>query len=204
MRKLAPEFPNNLGHLLTPNNGNSIGTLLTTGLVWAADNSAFSGFNSDRFLIFLKKITSHPRCLFVVCPDVVADSVKTLQLYKQWVEIVRSTRHPVAFVLQDGQENYELPNADAYFIGGSTEFKLSRTVRDICRECRAKNAWLHMGRVNSLKRIRWANTLCCNSIDGTSTSMFGDRYIRQYVEYIRSIATNTVPPFPKLTLSLFD
>lgn len=53
---------------------------IRVGLPWAADNCAFGGkFDADRFVTWLDTMTPwRSTCLFVVVPDVVADSVATL------------------------------------------------------------------------------------------------------------------------------
>jgi hypothetical protein len=187
MRRLAPEWPDGLGHLITPANGNSVDTLVDTGLCWAVDNAAFSGFDAGSFRRLLQRIAEKSRCLFVVCPDVVADAKATIGLFSEWQEEVKATGQPIAFVLQDGQEDLPLPEADAYFIGGSTKWKLSQQAADLSQEAKARGAWLHMGRVNSLRRMDAAAEMGCDSIDGSSASRFGDIKIPLYLRWIRNI-----------------
>lgn len=50
------------------------------------------------------------------------------------------------------------------------EWKLSETARALSREAKARGKWLHMGRVNSLKRLRIAMSFGCDSVDGTLLS----------------------------------
>src|SRR5438132_1322729 len=75
---LAGRYPHRLGHLLTPKNRNGMAATLATGLPHACDNGAYRGFEPERFRRLLKRIAGQPRCLFVVCPDVVADARATL------------------------------------------------------------------------------------------------------------------------------
>ena len=77
-----------------------------------------------------------------------------LALWREWAPKLRDAGVPVAFVLQDGQERYDLPAADCYFVGGSDPWRRSAVVVDLCLEARRRRAWLHMGRVNSMRRIR--------------------------------------------------
>ncbi len=56
---------------------------------------------------------------------------------------------------------------DALFVGGSTEWKLSGSARELVREARARGKSTHMGRVNSLRRLRYAESIGCDSADGT-------------------------------------
>lgn len=186
MARLAPLWGDCLGHLLTPNAGNSIPT---TGLKWAADNACFSGFNPERFRRFLAKIRSGVGCLFVVVPDVVGNARETLALFQQWRDEVALTGHPLALVGQDGAEDCEIPwdEFGAWFVGGSTEWKLSQASADLCQEAKRRGKWVHIGRVNSRRRMEVSHSFGADSIDGTSTSRFGETYINTYCQWIEQI-----------------
>lgn len=192
VREQAPSSNGRLGHLLTPLNGNKVETILETGLPWAIDNGAFKKFEPNKFMTLLDESVGKPRCLFVAAPDVVANANRTIFSFYHWWPVLKKTGQPIAFVLQDGQENMPLPPDrfyDALFIGGSTKFKLSREAAALGQEGKRRGKWLHMGRVNTPGRIRHAADIGCDSIDGTSTSMFGDTYISPH---LRSIANNLV------------
>lgn len=186
MARLAPLWPRRLGHMLTPGNRNRTHALLATGLPWCADNGAFAGLDEAAFRRMLERIIGLPRCLFVVCPDAVGDAARTLEMFRSWRGEVAASGQPVAFVGQDGAESLEVPwgELDAWFVGGSTEWKLSAASAGLCREAKARGKWVHMGRVNSLRRMRAAHAMGCDSIDGTSASMFGDRYVEKYCRWI--------------------
>lgn len=64
VQALMVQHPN-LGVLLTPNDGN---VAPAPGVVWAADNSAFSGFDDEKFRRFLKRIEGAKGCLWVAAP----------------------------------------------------------------------------------------------------------------------------------------
>ena len=84
---------------------------------------------------------------------------------------------PAALVLQDGipgPEAVPWDQIEAVFVGGSTEFKLGELAREIVGEATARGKWIHVGRVNSLRRIAYAKSIGANSIDGSSFSKFGD------------------------------
>ena len=193
--ELSLKWPNHLGHLVTPSNRSSIGSLLKTGLFWAVDNGAFSGLDPVRFRRLLRRVAQHSRCLFIVCPDVVGDAKETLRLFDEWEEEVRATGQPVAFVGQDGAENLDLPwdRFECFFVGGrkperGREWKLSRAASDLCHEAKRRGKWVHVGRVNSLRRMRAVfEGNMADSVDGSSASMFGDTYIRKYLEWIAGI-----------------
>jgi hypothetical protein len=194
VRDLAGRWPDHLGHLITPRSWNSIPSILRTGLPWAVDNGAYSGFDRERFVKLLERCVGKPRLLWVVCPDVVADAKATLALWPWWSVLCRSKGLPVAFVLQDGQEDHDLPDADCYFIGGSTRWKLSQASADLCAEVKCVGKYLHCGRVNSLRRLEAMLDRGCDSVDGSSMSMFGDKYIHRFALWIERV--NQQPPLP--------
>jgi hypothetical protein len=185
--QLAPHWPDHLGILLTPGNRNSITAVLRTGLPWAIDNGAFSGFDAVAFRRLLRRAAGQPRLLWVVAPDVVGDACATLQLWTQWFLEIESHGLPVAFVLQDGQEDALLPDADCYFVGGSTRFKLSEAARDLLAEGQRRGIPSHMGRVNSLCRLRYAYEIGCDSVDGSGYSRFAGVFLDRHLDYLRTL-----------------
>lgn len=143
---------------------------IVRGFKWAMDNSAFSGnFNAENYIEKMTAMTSRVKtCLFVTAPDVVGNATETISLYPTWRDTIRSYGFPSAFVGQDGLENYGLPDDfDAFFIGGSTKWKLSKQARELAQEAKRRGKWLHMGRVNSKPRIHYARSIGCDSVDGT-------------------------------------
>lgn len=188
VRELAGRIPDRLGVLLAPANRNSVASVLATGLPWAVDNGAFSGFDEARFLRLLERCRGQPRCLFVVAPDVVANAKVTLAQWPWWSALIRSRGLPPAFVGQDGQEGLPLPDGmAAYFVGGSTRWKLSQASADLCREAKRRGLWVHVGRVNSLRRLRTAYDFGADSVDGSSMSMFGDAHVAKFARWIDRI-----------------
>lgn len=188
VESLAARWPDRLGHLLTPSNRNSISSILGTGLSWGVDNGAYSGFDPDAFRRKLRHAQGQPRLLWICCPDSVANAKETLALFKQWAEEV-SQSGPVAFVGQDGQEDLPVPweAFSCFFIGGSTEWKLSQAATDLAREAKRRGKWVHLGRANSRRRFEHAKDMGCDSVDGSSASMFGDKYIHKYCLWLSQI-----------------
>jgi hypothetical protein len=172
-----------IGRLHSPRTGNYVNSLWP----WAADNDCFQGLDPIAYQIMLNRISGVGNCLFVVAPDVVADCVATSELWYEWQEKLLLCGQPRAFVLQDGQEDRELPHAEAYFIGGSTDWKLSEAAADCVDEGISRGAWIHMGRVNSLKRLQQAFDLGCNSVDGTGMSKFPDTIIPRMLGWLHHI-----------------
>ena len=178
-------FADCLGHLLTPKSGNAPASL---PLKFGADNGCFLGFNEHGFRRLLARIAPHKeRCLWAVAPDVVGDARKTLELWPFWrAEIIRHGLTP-CYVLQDGQESLPLPGAAAYFVGGSTKWKLGIHARHLAGEVKAAGAWLHMGRVNTLRRLRTALDWGCDSVDGSCFSRWGDVFLRWALVRLRAM-----------------
>lgn len=177
-----------LGLLLTPRNRNSVASQVATGLPWAVDNGAFSGFDPVAFRRLLQRVAGQPRLLWIACPDVVADSRSTLALFDVWRDEVAAAG-PVALVGQDGLEGLEIPweQCSCLFLGGSTRWKLSRAAADLAAEARARGKWVHVGRVNSRRRLRYCWSLQADSCDGSSASMFGDKYLPKYLGWINEL-----------------
>ena len=156
-----------IGFLNTPRMRN----LLPKGVTWAADNGCFSApenYSDVRYLAWLGK---HPvdRCLFAVCPDVLADHLATVKRSRPLMPLLRKTGYRPAFVAQDGWQSETTPwdEFDVLFIGGSTRFKLSPRTADAAMEALDRGKTVHMGRVNSFKRLLLAQSLGCTSVDGT-------------------------------------
>jgi hypothetical protein len=157
-----------LGYIDTPLQGNS----RPIGVTWCADNGCFSrkGFDEGRWFGWLQQHAVHAgMCSFATAPDVVGDAAATLARSLPWLPKIRALGYKAAFVAQDGIEHTVVPwdDFDCLFIGGSTEFKLGAIARRYAVEAKARDKWLHMGRVNSLKRFRYAEAIGCDSVDGT-------------------------------------
>lgn len=156
-----------LGFIDTPLQGNR----RPEGITWCADNGCFGkNFSEERWWAWLQDnsyAASH--CLFAVAPDVVGDAAATLERSRPWLPRIRSLGYPVAFVAQDGQEGLPVPwdEFDVLFIGGSTEWKLGTHARALVNEAKRQGKHVHMGRVNSLRRYRYAEAIGCDSVDGT-------------------------------------
>jgi hypothetical protein len=156
-----------IGFIDTPAQGNA----RPDGVDWVADNGAFSdNFDEVKWLRFLiDNAHRADSCRFAVAPDVVGDAQATLARSAPWMPRIRALGYPVAFVGQDGQEDLPVPwdEFDALFIGGSTEWKLGRHARALVKEAKSRGKWVHMGRVNSRQRYRYAEHIGCDSVDGT-------------------------------------
>ena len=151
------------------------------GMPWAADNDAFSGFDQERYVRMLEAIAGVPGCLFVSAPDVVGDWRATLNLYDDYGWQIHDVGQPAAYVLQDGQPVDMVPwdTCEAVFIGGSTEWKLGPEPYELAQAARARGKHVHLGRCNTMRRVRYAHRIGAQSIDGTKWSLFMDAWKHQ-------------------------
>jgi hypothetical protein len=124
---------------------------------------------------------------------------------------------PVAFVGQNGQEHRPVPwdDFDVLFLGGSPEcvpcgyvkpwddgrehcpfchrqlreWKLGTAARALVAEAKRRGKRAHMGRVNSLQRVRYANAIGCDSADGTYLKKAPDKNLPRLLGWLRDIHT---------------
>lgn len=142
------------------------------GVTWAADNGCFGkGWPGD--VAWWSWLVSHAcdasSCAWATAPDVVGDAAATWERSAAWLPRIRQLGYPAALVAQDGLTPSSTPWAelDVLFIGGTTDWKLGADVRALIREAHRRGVWVHMGRVNSARRYRYADWLGCASVDGT-------------------------------------
>jgi hypothetical protein len=142
------------------------------GTTWCADNGCFNDakFDAGRWWAWLKRrAVDAESCAFATAPDVVGNHIATLLRSEPWLPRIRKLGFPAAFVAQDGATIETVPwdSFDALFIGGTTEFKLGPEARKLALHAKSLGKWVHMGRVNSGKRFRYAESIGCDSADGT-------------------------------------
>lgn len=167
-RVVAAMRSGQLGFIDTPMQGNR----RPAGVAWCADNGCFGkGYpgEAEWFAWLEKHISDAGTCAFAVAPDVVGDASATLARSLPWLPQIRALGYPAALVAQDGLELLPVPwdAFDVLFIGGTTEWKLGRHARALIREAKLRGKRVHMGRVNSAQRYRYAEHIGCDSVDGT-------------------------------------
>jgi hypothetical protein len=140
---------------------------------WAADNGCYSrgdNFDPGDYLAWLTRLPHRHRLLFAVAPDVVADHAATWARSELVLPRIRRLGIPAAFVAQNGMEDdphIHWDRFDALFLGGTTAWKLGDAAAALTAEARARGLWVHMGRVNSYRRLAYAQSIGCHSADGT-------------------------------------
>lgn len=172
---------------------------------WAGDNGRFPPLKlipqgvkvNPKWTVdeWIKMLDHYPDdmrllCRFMVVPDVPFDKAGTLEIFDQYLPMVKERGYPAAFVTQDGVTMSEIPwnKIDALFIGGSDDHKLGRDAAALSMEAHRRNKWVHVGRVNSIKRLKqvwWAD-----SVDGTTlahnSGMNRQRLLSEGVAYCRA------------------
>jgi hypothetical protein len=180
----------NMGVLLTPRNRNRFDHLIENGYYWAVDNSAFSEWDEEAFCRLICKIARAGEycCAWIAAPDVVGDHKATLERWKFWGPAIRSCKLAPAFVCQDGCTSKEIPyEAPCVFLGGTTEWKMSKEARACVKAAHRADQFVHMGRVNSLKRLKVAYLWGCDSVDGSSLSRFPKTYIPKFLWWLQEM-----------------
>jgi hypothetical protein len=156
-----------IGVIRSPHGGSAWG--IRNGFPWIFDNGASTGnFEEKRFLFWLDELLPYQdTCEFIIVPDVLENVKATLEWYEKWNPFIKDLGYSTAFVAQDGQENYSLPEMDWLFIGGSSEWKLGLDAALVISRAVEKNIPVHVGRVNSLKRTKHFAQFGVRSFDGT-------------------------------------
>lgn len=187
-----------LAAIVSPAQGNRLPPL---PVPWCADNGCGpgkdgqpgTGYPGDRaYLQWLSHMSAQGgrRCLFATAPDVLGDARATLARSARFVYRIRAWFGlPVALVAQDGLEHLYVPWTwfDVLFIGGSTHWKLGAAARGLVAEAKARGKHVHMGRVNSLRRLRYADSIGCGSADGTIIARAPDIRLPEVLGWLRHV-----------------
>jgi hypothetical protein len=182
-----------LGRLIQPRSWNRVDVVARSGMPWGADNDALAGVKPDAYLTMLDAIAKAPRerLKFVAAPDAVertADGIVgswegTLWLWRCWRPALVNRGLPAAIVLQDGATPDSVPwdELSAVFVGASTRWKLSRSAELLVRTARARGLWVHVGRVNTMKRVARVEAMGADSFDGGQFSRWPSKYIPPFL-----------------------
>jgi len=166
------------------------------GVKWVLDNGAFTNFDARTWEKMACVGISNPDCLWMAFPDVVGCHESTLvefntwwdRISRMWIPRPTPAKMKAAFVVQDGALLEEIPweRIVALFLGGSTEFKMSRKAWNILEYGKTvHDLWIHVGRVNTPSRITHFHGLA-DSIDGSGMARF-DLDLERALETIRSL-----------------
>lgn len=124
---LAGRYPGRIGWLLSPDGWRKPHRWMT----YALDNGAYPAWVNKREWDedgFVQMIETAALCehapSWVIVPDVVADREATIARWHEWAPSLRRYGWPLAFAVQDGMTQSDVPtDADVVFVGGTTEWK---------------------------------------------------------------------------------
>jgi len=143
---------------------------------YAIDNGAFADysnqrpFQSEKFkrLIGIWGEGSD----WVAVPDSIGNRNKTLEMADYWIDKIPFNK---VLVVQDGMKTEDL---DAFkskivgiFIGGTTDWKL-KTIPYWSQWALENKKLCHVGRVNSVRRLKCCVEACATSFDGSGMARF--------------------------------
>lgn len=152
------------------------------GMRFALDNGAWTSHEQGR--PFDARRFEHALGLFglaadwIVVPDIVMGGRDSLDFSRRWLPRMRA-RFPTQRLLiavQDGMTPCDLPEISpttGIFVGGSTDWKLG-TMQSWATFARSRGAYIHVGRVNTARRIAICAAAAVDSFDGSGVSRFID------------------------------
>lgn len=155
------------------------GCLRNEGFQYALDNGAWTSFQAGKPFddrLFGLALTKMGRDAdWVVIPDIVAGGLPSLEFSLKWMRRVLDASAQGLVAVQDGMLEVDVealigPRV-GIFVGGSTDWKL-RTLNAWAALGRKAGCWVHVGRVNSQRRIFACSVAGATSFDGTSASRF--------------------------------
>lgn len=151
----------------------------TEGFKYALDNGAWSAYCASKewdeqaFMCAFESLGDGAD--FVVLPDIVAAGLESLHFSLEWLNRLLSYSGLFLLAVQDGMtaEHVEpfVGKRLGLFVGGTTEFKLG-SLTEWADVAARKGCYLHVGRVNTARRIRYCSGFGVHSFDGTSASMY--------------------------------
>ena len=107
---------------------------------------------------------------FIVCPDIVAGGLKSLEHSMKWADNLQPAR--LALAVQDGMTTSNVDRNDLsqfthIFVGGSLKFKWE-TAKQWVKYAHSKGLKCHIGRCGTLDRLKYAKKIGADSVDSTS------------------------------------
>ncbi|WP_369383287.1 hypothetical protein [Streptomyces sp. cg36] len=179
--------------MTTPAQGN----VIPPATLYACDNGKFGkGWpGTDAWFAWLRSTLDRygrDLCRWALAPDVPMDAAATLAESLPCLERIRSLDVPAAFAAQDGSEEDGLipwGSFDVLFLAGSTTWKTSPAAHRLALEARERALPVHMGRVNSRRRLRIAQAFGCTSADGTCLAFGPDTNLPRLLAWMNELHT---------------
>jgi len=170
------------------------------GLRYALDNGAWAAFctgvawDSDAYMKWLDRHLSLDTVPdFAICPDIVGDGNESLDHSCFWrTKLPNSIKWYLA--VQDGMSQDDargvIDKFDGIFVGGTTDWKI-KTGQDWVGLAHSLDLPIHVGRVGSPERMRWAESIGVDSIDSTTPAQNAKqnpmRYLIHTAEEVKGI-----------------
>jgi hypothetical protein len=149
------------------------------GLRYAIDNGAWGAYcrrepwESAGFLRLVTALGADAD--FVVLPDVVGDGPRSLAVSLAWLPELRPLAPRFLLPVQDGVDpdavRAQIGPTVGIFVGGTTVWKLA-TLPLWAAVARVAGCYLHVARVNTVRRIRRCQCAGADSFDGTSVTRY--------------------------------
>lgn len=197
-----------LGAITTPDQR----TAVPDGVPWIADNGlgpgrggmkAGKGGRTDAawFAWLEGRPWDRALCRFAVAPDVIGDAAATLARATPWLPRMKAAGYPTAYVAQNGFDPDVIPwdVVDVLFIGGDDAFKLGPDGAAAASSARARGKRVHVGRVNSLKRLRYAIAIGGDDVtaDGTFLAFAPDHNLGRLARWMDAVTGEPTLPHPE-------
>jgi len=179
----------NMGWLLSPKSLPK--TKLRSFIPVAFDNDAYSvkegeQWNEDTWLKMLDKMEKDKvKPEWVLVPDVVGDKRATLANFFLYREAISRRGWPVAMSVCEGMKPQEIPSTvDIIFVGG----KSSKWKFESLPMWTQAFPRVHVGRVNSLEKLKLCKELGVESVDGTHWFRFRkpEEYLQDFINFFEN------------------
>lgn len=155
------------------------GVQRTEGFPYGLDNGAWARFQQGRpfvesaFRAGLVKLGRDAD--WVVIPDIVMGGAASLEMSLRWMRVVLDETGRGLIAVQNGMTAKDvqpfLGERVGIFVGGDTRWK-EQTIGVWSELGRRVGCWVHVGRVNTARRIRICTSEGATSFDGSSASRF--------------------------------
>ena len=155
------------------------GVMRHEGFPYALDNGAWHAYqhgtpwNERTFTTALRALGADAD--WTVLPDLVAGGLPSLELSLRWMQRVLDASPAALLAVQDGMTAEDvrpfLGQRVGIFVGGSTAWK-EQTMGQWGALGRQVGCWVHVGRVNTARRLHRCALAGVTSFDGSSVSRY--------------------------------
>jgi len=151
----------------------------TEGFRYALDNGAWTAhfsripWDQDAFLRTVTQLGAGAD--FLVLPDIVGGGKASLKRSLTWLPYLLGSTRQLLIPVQDGMTVADVTpyigGNIGIFVGGTTDWKL-RTIGQWGALAAQEKCYVHVGRVNTARRIARCHAAGVHSFDGTSVTRF--------------------------------